>query len=217
MSEQTTKDRILDCAEQLFSKQGFTGTSLRTIIKAAGVNTAAIHYHFGSREGLLEAVIARRAQPVNERRLEMLEALETRHADATPPVREVVEAFLMPAFQLLFRKSHRHRQLAQLMSRAIMDSSAETRDVLRGIFGSVAARFMAAFGRAAPYVPADEIMWRFHFMLGSMAFFAAVPPAFEEHSRTGDADLAHLMERLIDFCTAGMAAPSSKQVRGRRV
>jgi AcrR family transcriptional regulator len=213
MSEQTPKDVIIDHAEQLFSEQGFTGTSLRAIIKAAGVNTAAIHYHFGSREGLFEAVIARRAEPVNAQRLEMLDALEARHTTTTPPMREVVEAFLMPPFKLLFQKSDKHRRLARLMSRAIMDSNPEMREVLRGIFGTVAARFMPAFGRAAPYVPADEILWRFHFMLGSMAFFAAVPPAFENVKDVGDADL---LERLIDFCAAGMAAPATRQVGGRR-
>lgn len=63
MSEITTKNRILDTAEKLFAKQGFAATSLRAIIKEADVNTASVHYHFGSKEGLIEAVLKRQAAP----------------------------------------------------------------------------------------------------------------------------------------------------------
>ncbi len=66
MSEMTTKTLILDTAEKLFATNGFTGTSLRAIIKEAGVNTASVHYHFGSKEGLIEEVLRRRAAPLNE-------------------------------------------------------------------------------------------------------------------------------------------------------
>ena len=55
-----TKQRILDSAERLFATQGFEGTSLRTIIADAQVNLAAIHYHYHSKEALLDAVLARR-------------------------------------------------------------------------------------------------------------------------------------------------------------
>src|ERR1035441_9434380 len=60
-----TKERILDTAERLFSEQGYAATSLRSIIARAGVNLAAVHYHFHSKEALLEAVILRRSVPAN--------------------------------------------------------------------------------------------------------------------------------------------------------
>ena len=61
MATHTTKTRILDAAEQLFAERGYGATSLRAVIDAAGVNQAAIHYHFGGRERLFGAVVDRRA------------------------------------------------------------------------------------------------------------------------------------------------------------
>jgi len=60
-----TKQKVLDAAEQLFADDGFAQTSIRTIVSQAGVNIAAVHYHFGSKEDLLRAVFARRLEPVN--------------------------------------------------------------------------------------------------------------------------------------------------------
>ena len=67
-----TRDKILGAAEQLFAHHGFEGTSLRAVTGLAEVNLASANYHFGSKEGLLKAVIERRIGPVNEERLSML-------------------------------------------------------------------------------------------------------------------------------------------------
>src|SRR6266849_7254792 len=75
-SKLDTKQRILDSAERLFAENGFDSTSLRTIIADAQVNLAAIHYHFHSKEALLDAVILRRLEPINRHRLEMLDTCE---------------------------------------------------------------------------------------------------------------------------------------------
>ena len=73
-----TKERILETAERSFAENGYAATSLRSIIGEAGVNLAAVHYHFGSKEELLKAVILRRAEPVNARRLALLDECESR-------------------------------------------------------------------------------------------------------------------------------------------
>ena len=72
-----TKERILDVAERLFADRGFPATPLRDITSEAGVNVASVNYHFGSKEALLAAVLERRLHPVNARRLELLDAIES--------------------------------------------------------------------------------------------------------------------------------------------
>ena len=79
MKDIPTKERILDAAEKLFVDNGFSATSLRAIIKEADVNTAAVHYHFGSKEGLVEAVFARRMGDLNRERLDMLAGFQAQH------------------------------------------------------------------------------------------------------------------------------------------
>src|SRR5437667_4242675 len=95
-----TKQRILDSAERLFADYGFAGTSLRAIIANAKVNLAAIHYHYRSKEALFDAVILRRLQPINQERLELLDACERSAADGKPTLEQVLEAFLAPAFRV---------------------------------------------------------------------------------------------------------------------
>ena len=81
-----TKSAILDAAEQAFAEHGFEAASLRSIIATAKVNVAAIHYHFGSKEALIEAVFERRLKPVNSRRLALLDAAEARAGSAPAPL-----------------------------------------------------------------------------------------------------------------------------------
>jgi AcrR family transcriptional regulator len=90
-----TKSRILDTAEKLFALNGFKPTSLRDITAEAQVNLAAVNYHFQSKDSLIDAVIARRIEPVNQRRIEMLDALGP---DAT--LEQVLTAFLAPVLEL---------------------------------------------------------------------------------------------------------------------
>src|SRR5215470_418761 len=71
-----TKTRILDAAEALFTEHGFEATSLRQLTTAAGVNLAAVNYHFGSKEELFQAVLTRRLDPMNQERLDLLTGLE---------------------------------------------------------------------------------------------------------------------------------------------
>ena len=83
-----TQQKILDTAERLFGEQGYAATSLRQVIAAAEVNVAAVHYHFGSKEDLLDAVVMRKAGPLTQERLARLEAVENT-ANAKPGPRTV--------------------------------------------------------------------------------------------------------------------------------
>lgn len=86
------REQMIDAAERLASERGLGAMSLRDVMAAAGQkNKSAAQYHFGSREGLVEAVIEARMAPVNERRLELLRAL-----DSSPSVRDVTEVLVRP-------------------------------------------------------------------------------------------------------------------------
>src|ERR1700749_3137399 len=64
----STKQRILDSAEALFARHGFVGASLRQVPAAAKVNLAAVNYHFGSKENLINEVFRRRLDVLNSER-----------------------------------------------------------------------------------------------------------------------------------------------------
>src|ERR1700691_4369636 len=90
------QEKILDTAERLFGDHGYAGTSLRQIIANAGVNLAAIHYHFGNKEELLDHLVKRKAGPVNQERLALLDGYEAEAGSAPVPVEKLLNAFLEP-------------------------------------------------------------------------------------------------------------------------
>src|SRR6185369_13509584 len=92
----STRERILDTAERLFGEQGIDATSLRQIIAEANVNLAAIHYHFGSKDELLDELIVRKATPVNEQRLALLDQAIADAGSGVLTVEAVLHAFMVP-------------------------------------------------------------------------------------------------------------------------
>src|SRR6478752_3282958 len=95
-----TKTRILDVAEGLFMEHGFKATSLRQLTSAAGVNLAAVNYHFGSKEELFQSVLTRRLDPMNQERIELLERLEREAAGRPMSVEKILSSMLIPALRL---------------------------------------------------------------------------------------------------------------------
>src|SRR5947199_10606253 len=110
-----TKQKILDTAEHLFADYGFAATSLRQVITKAEVNVAAVHYHFGSKEDLLDAVVNRKAGPVNVARMERLNRLEAEGASVD--VGRVLEAFLLPTAEM----AEHNPTFVRLMGRMLIE------------------------------------------------------------------------------------------------
>jgi len=94
------KLRILDTAERLFSLNGFHSTSIKQLASEAKVNQAAVNYYFGSKAALIEKVIDRRLRPINQKRMERLEAIRQAavREGCRPIAEDVLRAFIEPAF-----------------------------------------------------------------------------------------------------------------------
>jgi len=195
-----TKEKILDTAEQLFGEKGYAPTSLRQVIAAAEVNLAAVHYHFGSKEELLDALIHRKADGVNQERLARLERLEAQAGNRPIPVRALLEGFLMPMVGV----AESHPQFVRLIGRV------QAEGLLPGIvqkhFQPIAKRYIAALRRSIPNLPEPEFLWRVHFMVGAMAHTMGGTPIFP-----GPPEAFHgRMRKLVTFLTAGFLAPAGK-------
>ena len=212
MQERSTKDKILDAAERLFAKQGLSATSLRTVIKEAGVNTAAVHYYFGSKEGLVEAVLVRRATPINEERLRQLDQLERAPGPAPLQLEAVLEAFVAPVVRAKLDTSPGRDLFRQLLGRATAEADVKYREMMHRIFREVLTRFTAAFSRALPGLPREELHWRMHFMIGALAFGIAVRAVhLDMEDRPGDRlDSDLLVNRLVEFLAGGMRGGSAR-------
>lgn len=190
-----TKTRILDAAERLFGQNGFDATSLRDITTYAQVNLAAVNYHFQSKESLMDAVIERRFEPVNRRRLEMLEA-----AGPVPSVEQVVEAFLAPLLMIEVLPA------IPLIGRVLSNPSHFVERVYKRHLAAIVQRFSDAIGAALPDLPAEDRYWRLQFMAGSMTHMLTLSSILPLLSGP-TFDRQRVMSRLVVFLSAGLRAP----------
>jgi AcrR family transcriptional regulator len=199
-----TKQKILDTAERLFGDQGYAATSLRHIIADAGVNLAAIHYHYGSKEELLDEVVMRKAAPVNAERLALLDRCEAEAGSGPLAVERVLEAFLAPTFSV----ADRSPQFVRLMGRMYGDGLMTM--IVERHFQPMVTRFIEAFRQALPDLPNEELLWRIHFMIGTMAHALFGPPNIRSGVEPTSLDAQGVVQRLVVFLGAGFRAPVSR-------
>jgi len=189
-----TKEKLLDAAERLIGEQGFAATSLRQIISEAGANLASVHYHFGSKDELLEAVVMRRAGPVNDRRLALLDRYEA-EVDGAVPVARILEAFLLPMAQA----AGSNPQFVRVMGRIVAEGMI--RAVIEKNFHTVLSRFATALRKTLPTISDEEFRWRMLFMQGAIAHTMCGTPGN---------DFEHRILLLVRFLSGGFAAPPAE-------
>jgi AcrR family transcriptional regulator len=202
MSERLdTKSKILDAAEKLFGMNGFESTSLRDITSAADVNLAAINYHFQSKDCLIDAIVARRIEPVNKKRLELLEAV-----GPDPSVEQILTAFMAPVMQV------KVDAVVPLIGRILSNPELFVERVFHRHLAPVSERFVEALSEALPELPPSELLWRLHFSVGVMTHTMLWGRIFPKITN-GVCDIADreaLVDRTVRFVAAGFRAPASK-------
>lgn len=199
-----SRERIFCAAEQLFAERGFDRVTLRDITAAAGVNLAAVHYYFGSKDGLLLEIFRTRAAELNRERAQLLEeALNA--GDERPGVRAILAALIAPSTRWI---SDERRVALQFLIRARSEGNAEIRAILCHNVAHL-RRFIDALQRALPESSRKDIVWRLHFTLAVLHRNSK-----EDYERlrllsdgvcTPD-DREALLCRLLDYTSAGFAA-----------
>jgi AcrR family transcriptional regulator len=204
----STKDRILDAAETLIGERGPGETSLRDITAAAGVNLAAVNYHFQSKDALLRAVVDRRVVPMQERRLELLDAAEAEAGEGGLDLARVIEAFILPPLELIVTAP----RFVPLMGR-IYTEPQFVEEIMRKHMFPYKTRILAALRRACPGLSEEALVWRLHFSLGAMAHVMAGSHVIRLSSdgRCEPSDLETVKRQIVAFLVAGFKAPDPKE------
>jgi AcrR family transcriptional regulator len=197
-----TPARLVAAATQLIADGGEEATSLRAVSRAARSNAAAVHYHFGGRDQLLAAVVAELLEPVQRRRLELLDSLR-----APAPAAAVVEALVRPDLELLAELGPDRVRVAQLLGRPAEPGTAVVA-LLERQFDELAARAVALLDVAAP---ADELLRRLRWVRAVATSVLAAAPGTGGDEDTVDGQVA----RLVGFCAAGLSAPATRPMARR--
>ena len=209
-----TRTRILDAAEELFMQHGFGGTSMRLLTAKAGVNLAAVNYHFGSKHALIEAVFRRRLDPMNAARISALDELERENHALTPEA--IIRAFVVPSLRLIEDAKGGGRNFIRLLGRTYTEPAKAMRQLIGQMYAPAMQRYKAALERALPQMPRDELVWRMHFMFGTLAYTLAATDTVQliAGCKPEDRYDARLLEeRLTAFLAAGLNAPLKTSIK----
>ncbi len=209
----STKDKILDAAERLFARDGFDGTSLRTITTEADVNLAAVNYHFKSKESLILELFARHLKPVAEQRKALLDEYLAGADDGPLELEPILTAFFRPVLQTGSRHlSENGMAVKCLMGRLYTSPQEFTSKLFDENFRETVKAFHSAIARAIPQLPAEVVMWRMHFMIGSMAHTLAAGTLLDLLSggECDTQDMTQVERQLVAFAAAGLRAEVPK-------
>lgn len=158
-----TKNRLLESTENLIAEMGFDAVSVRDITGRAKANVAAVNYHFGSREGLLAAVLEHRMKPLAESRTKQLEALT-----AEDGVREVLQAWVKPLTELMSSAGLPEKAYFRVMGRCMEVISSNAFAEATQLHLLVGALWQSEMEKRLPVMTAQDISWRLHFAIGGL-------------------------------------------------
>lgn len=198
-----TQLKLLDAAEALFALKGIADAQTREITERAGQrNASALHYHFGSREGLLRAVMMRRAVEIASA---MYEILDPMRSASRPTVANVVRGLVLPLGNLLEHEGGRCYLLAleqcmvqwQSVLHAEQDSKVFNAELL----------LWQRFRQCLPWLPEHTLKWRLNFirhaLSGALAARARGLMAGEQYAEGH----AGFLEDLVEMLAAAIGAP----------
>jgi len=202
-----TKFNLILSALELFAQNGIDAVSMRTINNAAGTkNASAVHYHFGNKLGIIEAIIGFIREALDTSRLNALTALELRVGNGERPgCREIMWAAFTPYYRLYTTPEYGHHAL-RFLARLQIDMSPEIQEILNRDSHQIARRFDALLAQALPALP-DHIrrMRYLYFWTLTVQMFAGSghleTTVFGDLRTCVDEDA---LQRCFDYLVGGM-------------
>jgi AcrR family transcriptional regulator len=206
-----TREKLIAAAERLFAGHGYTNVSVRAIAAAAGVNWSLVGYHFRGKEGLLSEVYRRHCSTLNAERRRLLRAA----CAGKGRLEKIIEAFVRPALAEIQTDGGR-TAFSRLRAILAAEDTALLTQLVAQNFDVSSRTFVAALRGCLPYVPADEILWRFHFMLGTIYYSVSSPQRIKTFSkgRCDPGNLEDTLRHLVPFLAASFRAPVPGRATG---
>ncbi|MGB3749525.1 MAG: TetR/AcrR family transcriptional regulator [Rhodanobacter sp.] len=211
-----TRKRLLEATEWLFIECGYEAMSLRQVTARAGANLAAVNYHFGSKEALMQEVLSLRLDRLNRERLQLLSTGEREQPFAMDAA-AVLAMLFIPAFRL----SHGDASgpaFMRLLGRVYSDPSPFIRSYLEAHYRPISGRFFEAFSRALPALPRRELGLRLHFALKALSGMLAgedmqeLIASLSQGEKFNDTELlARLVSLLAPILTAPFGKPEQTE------
>ena len=204
-SGESTREKLIQSAERLFAARGFDGVSVRDIANDAKVNSALVGYYFGSKEGLLAEVYTKHCAPLKNERERLLADYSADHR--VPSLEEVLDAFIRPSLKAT-QDGKGGPGFTRLRAILSVENSSLLEQLVAQNFDESSKLFVKSLCRCLPDLSREDVLWRFHFLLGSIYYTATGPHRIKILSK-GRCDPSNAVEttrELIPFIAAGFRA-----------
>ena len=204
-ADESARGAIMNAAERLFAERGIDAVSLRTINTEAGYSVAALHYHFGTRDGLVKALLQRAQPAMFRQRATMVSALESQDP---PQVEAIVGALVYPLTAGMLE--HFSESVAQL--RFLVRLSFDRSPYLAKTLDDSVALFRPLLRRSLPHLDARTLTrrWLFAADLAQHALANALEVHLGATAGGGvptRAQLEQFQRDLVAFISGGLRAP----------
>jgi AcrR family transcriptional regulator len=163
MASDQTRTAILNAAERLYADRGFGDVTLRDIVAAAGVNLAAVNYHFGSKDELIAELFVTRSIATNRERLNELKAAEEA-GGGRASIDAILRALVGPSLRGCLGPDRDRSTAARFMIRASIESVPPIRRIKNREIDHL-RKFSAAMRRSLPDRSEVDLYWGLHFAL----------------------------------------------------
>ena len=200
-----TRKRILDTAERLFGDRGVAAVSLRDINRAAGISQGVLHYHFGGRDAVVEAILERWLPAINAERTRMYEALLA--SGRTPALRDVVEIICLPLARLALGRQPAGRRFLRCLGRLHQEHNP-VRTVVSGRYIDVP--ILEMLQTLAPAAPRSRIEWYLGMIMSvihaTLCDVGREGQPWQVALNAAGMDPAEQVQALVDFICEGVGA-----------
>lgn len=198
------KETILDAAEGLFARHGFYGVTTRQVASEAGVDTALIHYYFGAKRELFDAVFVRRAEILNQARGASMDLYVQTHGGGTMTVEGVIEAFIEPLLRISQDGGPGWKSYFALVAQ-VNNTPAWGGETMARFFDPVVHRLVETLKAVRPEAEYRDLYWCYQFLTGSMMLALSETGRIDSLSEgeCHSSDLEAVRRRLFAYCAAG--------------
>jgi AcrR family transcriptional regulator len=199
-------EQILDAAENLFSKHGLYGVTLKDVAKSVGVHHTLLNYYFSDKKTLFDAVFARRAVVTSERRMKALDEYDEA-TKGKPTVEGALRAFLDTDLDLYIQGGEGWRNYAALGAQ-VANSPQWGAELMDQHFDPVVLRLIALLRKALPHCSDEDIFWGYHFVTGALMLTLARTGRIDKLSGgiCRSDDFVAVKDRMASFMAAGFLA-----------
>ena len=211
-----TKRKIIEAAEVEFAENGYGGASVREITAHADVNVAAVNYHFGNKESLYKEMIRNRIEPLNRKRIDMLERALEENDNFPLPLERVIDFLVRPILTELMTDDGNDFRFLRVIGRGLSEGQTFMKDFHHELLKEIVAKYTAAISDSLRHPGFEKIAYGMHLLsctiLGSMMQHARLEVVSAGRIDLNDMD--GLCEQLVAYISGGLRAVTEVEMRG---